>query len=333
MSNKTRYVWVLTAAVFLVVATLFLPAVQAAGKGNKWIALRYRFKPGQKLEYALTRSESGTSVLSAGGARQEMPASSITKTTFKYEVLDVDSEGTATVKLTADEINTDAQAMGQSVNIRMGASGLKVFSGGMTIIDSSQVDGGDEMPIEQMMGLGGMPEGTQLGDLFRQGISVKISNTGEMSLAESAQSGGESLGMLELFELERLAEKLVRPGDKWTSGLPLPGVDEETARLYGLTAEHMFEGFELFNGRRCAKIVTKMDVDLSERGQVVQLIPNVNALKAAGEGTTYFDVESGLVLTIEGTATQDARTVQTFGTQGVEVASSTKLAVEIQLKE
>jgi hypothetical protein len=342
MSSRTRNVWILTAAVLLAAATLFVPAVQAAGKGNKWIALRYRFEPGQKLEYGLTKNESGTSVLSMGGKRQESPVNMITKTTFRYEVLDVDSQGTATVKLIADEITADSQAMGQSANIKVGASGLKVSSGGMMIIDSPQIDGGGEMPIGDMLGLGGMPEGVQLSELFRQGITVKISNTGEMKLAESAQSGSEYLGMLELFELERLPERLVRPGDRWITGLPLPGLDEEKAKLYGLTADQVFEGFDFFNGRRCAKIVSRIDVDLSGRGDVLQLIPGVSALKSVGEGTTYFDVESGRVLKTEGTASQEARTAQTFGAQGagagagsqrMEVASSTKVAVEIQLKE
>jgi hypothetical protein len=342
MSSRTRKVWILTAAVLLAAAALFVPAVEAAGKGNKWTALRYRFKPGQKIEYGLTMNESGTSALSMGGKRQEMPVNTITKTTFRYEVLDVDSEGTATVKLSADEITVDSQAMGQSANIKVGASGLKVSSGGMMIVDSPQIDDVQGRPVEEMMGLGGVPEGVQFSELFRQGITVKISNTGEITLAESAQSGSEYLGVLEHFELERLPERLVRPGDRWITGLSLPGLDEERAKLNGLVAEQVFEGFDFFNGRRCAKIVTTIDVDLSGRGDVLQLMPNVNALKSTGERAAYLDVESGRVLKLEGTTSQEARTVQTIGaqgagagagTQGMEISSSMKVAVEYQLKE
>ncbi|MCK5556999.1 MAG: hypothetical protein KAJ01_01385, partial [Candidatus Hydrogenedentes bacterium] len=187
MFNKTRSVWILTATAFLAIMVVFAPAIQAAGRGNKWIALRYKFEPGERLEYVLTITTSATNIISGPGSQQEIPVATKTKMNLRYDVLDVDSEGAATVKMTLDEINSDVQSMGQSINVRIGASGTKMHSGGMLLFDSNQMAGGEDVPIREMLGLATMPDGVHFDDLFRKGITARISRFGEMSLPDIEQ--------------------------------------------------------------------------------------------------------------------------------------------------
>jgi hypothetical protein len=338
---RKRKVSFLAAIVCLAVLVLLAVPVQAAGKGNKWISLRYNFKPGDKLEYAVTTTESGTAVVSAGGNKQEVPSNTKTAMNLTYDVLEVDPQGTATVRLTLDEINIDTQTMGTSVNIKVGATGVKVYSGGMLVFDLGQMGGTEDLPISEMLGLGAMPEGVQLADLFGKGVTVTITRLGEMAIPGTAES---SLGALVGFEPDRLTAKLVRPGDIWMSNLPLPGVDEEQIESHGLKAVQIFEGIEDFDGRRCAKIVSKVNVDCSDMYSEEELAAGMNMLKLRGEGITYLDIETGRALKATGEFVQDVQGVQAAGLQAlmggaaapgatVEVRMSSKALTEMVLKE
>lgn len=326
---------------FLAVLMVFAVPVHAAGKGNKWVSLRYNFKPGEKLQYALTRTESGKAVVSAGGNKQEIHSNTTMKTNFTYDVLEVDPQGTATVKLTLDEINIDSQSMGTSANIKVGATGVKVYSGGMLVFDLGEMGGMEEMPISEMLGLGAMPEGVQLADLFGKGVTVTITRLGEMAIPRTAES---SLGMLERFEPDTFTAKLVRPGDIWVMDLPLPGVDKEQIESHGFKVVQIFEGMEDFDGRRCAKIASKVDVDFSDVYSEQELATGMNVLMARGEGITYLDIETGRALKATGEFSQEVQGVQTAGLQAmlggaaapgatVQIRGSSNGAIEVVLKE
>jgi len=338
---RRRNVSALAAIACLVVVAVAAVPADAAGKGNKWISLRYNFKPGEKLEYAVTRTESGTAVVSVGGNKQEVPSSAKTTMNIAYDVLEVDPQGTATVKLTLDEINIESQSMGTSVNIKVGATGVKVYSGGMLVLDLGQIGGTEDLPISEMLGLGAMPEGVQLADLFGKGVRVTVTRLGEMAIPGTAES---SLGMLEGFQFDTLTAKLVRPGDTWERDLPFPGVDKEQIESHGLKVVQIFEGIEDFDGRRCAKIVSKVDVDCSDLYSEQDLAAGMKMLKLRGEGITYLDIETGRWLKATGEFVQDVQGVQTAGLQAlmggaaspgatVEVRASSKVLTEMVLKE
>jgi hypothetical protein len=186
-----------------------------------------------------------------------------------------------------------------------------------------------------------MPEGVQLADLFGKGVTVTLTRLGKMTRPGTAES---SLGMLERFEPENHAEKLVRPGDRWSTGLALPGIDEETSKSHGITKDYLFEGFELFSGRRCAKILLRVDVDLSRAPDLQQLMPGMVVFKIRGEGVEYFDIEAGRTLKWVGEFSEEIHVVRTAGAQGlgldaaarpgdVEVAASGNRQIEVVLKE
>jgi hypothetical protein len=344
MSNKKRTVWILIVTALFAAMLMLTSSAHAAARGNKWLALRLRFKPGQRLEYALTVTMSGTNVVSGAGGQQEIPVDRKTRIDFRYDVLDVDPEGTAKVKITVDEINADVESMGQNVNIRIGASGMKVYSGGQPVVDSAQIDGVYEMPMNKKLGLGDMPSGVQFGDLFRKGITVQITRTGEMTVPGIEQGNGDSLGVLEHFEPERLPEKLVRPGDTWIFGASLPGLDEDRALSYGLTLNCTFEGIEDVRGRRCAKHAGRWLIDLSERPEVLELLPQIKAYKSRGEGAEYLDLSEGVISKTFAEIFQEVIVVRQVGTpapvggggtqpQNVEVFASAKIVLELELKE
>jgi len=148
MLRNRRNVSVLATIAFLsVMAALVIPA-HAAGKGGKWISLRCNFKPGQTLKYGLLASVSGTIAMAGGGGQQQsMPVNVKLQTNVNMEVLEVDSQGTATARVTLDDINVDMQTMGQSMEMRMGAGGMKMYSGGMLLFDSSQAGGAEQLPM------------------------------------------------------------------------------------------------------------------------------------------------------------------------------------------
>ncbi len=286
MSKKTRNVWVLTAALFLVVAALFIPPAQAAGKGNKWIALRHRFKPGETLEYAVTMNMSGQ--------EGDMPINIDVETGLKMKVLAVDTKGTATVTLTLDEMNMDMQVMGQSMNMRMGPSGLKVTSGGQIVYDSSAAGGTGQMQMDQMGMFGGMMDEK----LFRQGLTATITKLGETTIPDLASGSGDDAMGFDVFEQRALPEKLVRPGDTWTTQVPIPGFGGPGSGAGGSTAEAVLESIETVNGRLLAKISAQMDTDISQliAGQPGVPATGVPEMRMTGQMTTYFNIEEGYVL-------------------------------------
>ena len=298
MPVKTKKTWVFAAAISLAAMVVVATAVQAAGKGNKWISLRYNFKPGETLKYGVAANLSGTMSMAGGGAQQTMPVSVKLQTNVSMDVLDVDSEGTATARMKLDEISMDVQGMGQSMEMRLGANGMKMYSGGMLIFDSSQA-GGEQLPIGNILGLQGLPSGEEVPDVFVKGVTVTITRLGRVAAPELAAQAGiggvqATGGLDQLF----LPTRLVRPGDRWVPELSIPGMPAQEMQVPGVTFESIFEGVEEFHGARCAKIVTVLDVDPSGLPLDQLGAPQIDLSKSRvqGRGTAYFDIERGRFL-------------------------------------
>jgi len=294
MIPNRRKALVSAAAVCVVAVMTFATAVQAQGKGNTWYSFRETFKQGETLRYDVRANVTGMMTASGGGAQQTMPINVQLKTGTKIEVLDVDSAGTATVKQTMDEMTMDMQMMGQSTEVRLGAGGMKVYSGGQLMYDSSQAGG--EFEGGAMPGFPGMPSDADFAELFVKGVTMTITREGEVSVPEMAgQLGAEDFAnpnaLRELF----LPRKLIRPGDRWGLDLSALGVDVPPEVLSAITLESTFKGIELFKGRECAKIETVLNVDVSKLPLADLGGAQVDASRSGIEGraTAYFDIERG----------------------------------------
>ena len=301
MDRKTRNLLVVATGLVLAVAVCFAPTVSAAGRGNKWISLRYKFKPGQKLEYATVVMMASLTNTTATGVQAGMPMNMTMKTNLRMNTLQVDPRGTGTVKMSFDEFNIDAQALGESVNMRIGASGIKVYSGGQLVFDSSQT-GGQQMPLGEILGLGATQGGPQLMDLFSKGITLTITKAGETTMPELGPGAAGGLMDINLFDQLPLPVRLVRPGDVWSSAPSIPGLGDKT-ELPGITLENRFAGIEDFKGRSCAKIVTKADIDLGKSPITQAQMPpgaSFSKLRMVGDGTAYLDLEQGILLKQDG---------------------------------
>lgn len=299
MLMNRRNVWVLAAIACLVVVVVFAVPVHAAGKGGKWMGLRYNFKPGQTLKYGVALNLSGTIAMSGGGGpSQTMPISMTLHTNVNTNVREVDSEGTATATMKLDEINIDMQGMGQSMQMNVGAAGAKMYSGGMLVFDSSQA-GGQQSPMGAIPGLQGLPGGDEIPDVFVKGVTVTMTRLGNVTAPELAAQAGiggvpATGGLDQLF----LPKRLVRPGDRWVPELSIPGMPAQEIRLPGVILESVFEGIEDFSGAQCAKIVTVLDVDPSGLPLAGLGGPDIDLSKSRlqGRGTGYFDIEQGRFL-------------------------------------
>jgi len=301
MLSKRRTFKILIWAHAIVAVLLLCGSVaQATGQGNKWVRLRYRFKAGQRLEYAINMTMSGDIGVSGAGAQESMPMNMKMKTNLRMDVSDVDREGTATVKMTYDEINMDMQTMGESMNMRMNASGLKVYSGGMLLYDSATETGGeDQFPMGQMFGIGGMPGGMQLTDLFGKGITAKITKLGQTTMPGMQQMLPEGFMGVGGFEQMALPEKLMRPGDKWNTDLDIGGI-------MAVRAQNALQEIEEYQGKRCAKIVTKTEMDLSQLPMLMgqeQLQGLDLAMGGKGQAVAYWDIDRGQLLKQDGDLT------------------------------
>lgn len=299
-ATRTR-AWTLMVRMVLAAMVAIPSAPYAAGAGNKWISLRYRYKLGQTLEYAVTMSMSGTMTISAAGSQQTAPVNTKLKTNVKIRVVEVDRQGTAVLQVIYDEINVDAEEMGQTVNVRMGASGVKAYSGGQLLFDSSRGGAGQEaLPIGEVFGA--LPGGMQFTDLFSKGITWKMTKLGQVTgLDAFSPAPGAGFG-IKLSEQIPLPEKLVRPGDGWTGLVSMPAVAAGRGRLPQLVTNYTFEGVQDYRGCSCAKIVNKSAADLSEQPVGQQGTPTVKAssFRVSGEGTAYLDLEQGRELYEEG---------------------------------
>jgi len=324
MSSRTRNVWILTAAVLFAAAALFVPAVQAAGKGNKWIALRYRFKSEQKLEYKINMT---ISAQNPDGASMNVDMD----TNLRMNVSDVDSDGAATVTMALDEMNMDMQTMGQSVNMRMGASGMKLYSGGQILYDSSTTGGAAQSPMGDIPGFGGMMDQK----LFRQGITATITKLGETTIAETVSTPGRDAMDYEMFEQALLPEKLVRPGDTWATDIPIPGLAGPGSKSAELTGQTVLESIETFNGRLCARNVMQIDADVSQLALGQQGFPGMNLpkMRLTGQITTYFDIEGGYVRRERGEFSMNMVGDGSAGGQSLGAGAAMRITTSMELRE
>jgi hypothetical protein len=328
------------AAVSVAGVTIFATAVQAQGKGNTWYSLRQTFTQGETLRYDIRANMTGMTTMSgAPGGQQSTPANMQMKTGLKINVLEVDPTGTATAKLTMDEVAIDAQQMGQSVEMRIGPTGMKIYMGGQLMLDSSQTGG--ESPIGGMPGLGGL--GGDAGDfqIFGKGVTVAI--TRHLGFGEPGEAQEAAAAFLEQLLLPR---RLLRPGDQWALDLSALAPDAP-AQVPGLTVESTFEGIELFKGKRCAKIVTVLDVDVSKVpvGDLGGAQIDTAKSKVAGRQTAYLDTEGGRLLRVDGNVSlafsgsglpmmvMGAPMAPGGGQSSVSVDSAMKLTYEVALKE
>jgi|GEM_PF-4549918 len=302
MIANRRGALVCAVAVSVAAIVVCATAAQAQEKGNTWHRLRETYKQGETLKYDVRANVTGMMTMSGGGAQQTMPINVQLKTGSKMEVLEVDSAGTATVKQTMDEMNMDMQMMGQSMEMRLGAGGMKMYSGGQLMYDSSQA-GSDELSAGAMPGFPGMPSDTDFSQIFVKGVTMTITRDGEVSVPEMAgQLGGAGFAgpnaLTEIF----LPRKLVRPGDRWGLDLSALGVGMPAELPPGIMLETTFEGIELFSGKQCAKIVTVLDVDVSQLPLEGLGGPQVDASKSGldGRATAYFDIERGHFVRQEG---------------------------------
>jgi len=299
MLMKRRNIPVLAAIACLVVVMVFAVPAHAAGKGGKWIGLRYNYKPGQTLKYGVAVDVAGTVAMSGGGGpSQTMPISMTLNTNVNMDVREVDSEGTATVTMKLDEINMDIQSMGQSMQMNVGAAGAKMYSGGMLVFDSSQA-GGQQSPMGAIPGLQGLSGGEDMPDFFVKGVTLKITRLGNVTAPElEAQAGIGGVPTAGALDQLFLPKRLVRPGDRWVPELSMEGMPAQEIRVPGVILESVFDGIEEFSGAQCAKIVTVLDVDPS--GLPIEGLggPEIDLSKSRvqGRGTAYFDVEQGQFL-------------------------------------
>ncbi len=344
MASKSAEFWVVIVSALLAVVPPCMADVEAIGRGNTWIALRYRFKPGERVEYAYTQTESTATVLSVGGESQDIPTNTTTKINFTYDVLDVDTQGTATVKLSVDQITIEGQRRGRSGRIRVDVTGAKSYVDGRLVFDSSSAPGVDQSAISHMLGLGEMPQGIELGILFIKGITVQIPRLGYMDVPEAGLRGSQThLGLLELFEPTPFPAKLVRPGDTWSTNIKSPTLNAETIEEYGLKVHSTLEAIEQFQGKRCAKVISRMDMNLSKIPKAPTVMTEVKVFNSRGETISYFDIEEGRLLKGEGEFFKEIQGVQPIdleapegiavatGASG-EVTSSSKMAISIELK-
>jgi len=276
---------------------VFAVPVHAAAKGNKWIGLRYNFKPGQTLKYSVAANLSGTVAMSGGGQQQNVPVNVKLQTNVTMNVLEVDSQGTATANMKLDEVNVDSQSMGQNMQIRLGAGGAKVYSGGMLLYDSSQA-GGQQLPMGNIPGLQGLASGGEVPDMFVKGVTVTISRLGRVAMPEMAAEAADTAWATGSLDQLFLPKRLVRPEDRWVPEVSVPGMPAQEIRVPGVILESVFEGIEDFSGAQCAKIVTVLDVDPSGLPIAGLGGPDIDLSKSRlqGRGTAYFDIEQGRFL-------------------------------------
>lgn len=179
---------------------------------------------------------------------------------------------------------------------------MKMYSGGQLMFDSSQA-GGDGLSAGAMPGFPGIPSDTDFSQIFAKGVTTTITRQGEVSVPEMAgQLGGEGFANPNALRDLFLPRKLVRPGDRWGLDLSALGVDMPAELPPGITLESTFEGIEQFKGRECAKIVTVLDVDVSQLPLEELGGPQVDASKSGldGRATAYFDIERGHFVRQEG---------------------------------
>jgi hypothetical protein len=289
MSSRGRNSSILIVLAFVTVTAVLIAPVQAAGRGNKWIALRWRFQPGERIEYTWTETLSGDAEALVAGTELSGPATVTMRTNSRWDVVDVDREGTATVNMAVDEIRGNAEVAGERMDLRINASGIKIYEDGGIVYDSVRMGGSRDRLMGRLLDAWMLPADARWTDVFGKGITARVTKRGELIMPDSMAEEMLRRRWVDGLRTVRLPERLVRPGEEWTVVIDFSP--------FWIRRQHLlFEGIEDFNGRTCAKLVTESEVELCAPSTFVGQEEGASFDASGGgrsKGDAYWDVEQG----------------------------------------
>lgn len=301
MSSRGTNSSIVTVLVFVAIAAMFAAPVQAAKRGNKWIALRWRFESGERIEYMRTDTLSGDAEELVPSIERSGPATMTMRTNVRWDVVDVDREGTATVNMAVDEIRGNVEVMDERMDLRINASGIKIFAEGGIVYDSVRMGGSRHRLMDRILDTWMLSADTRWTDVFGKGLSARITKLGEFVMPELVARDIIDRRYIDCLKQVQVPERLLRPGDEWTAVYDFSPFGVRRTQF-------LFEGIEDFDGRRCAKLFTRSEQEY----HVPPTFPGKDegaSLDVSGggrgRGVTYWDVDRGRVVSWQSTFDTD----------------------------
>jgi hypothetical protein len=272
---------VVTIAVLL---TLSVLATQAQDK----VLLRHKFTPDERLTYAMDAGGDVSMVVTDKATGKTQP--------FQFQMK-------MRMGVSQETKSVDNAGVGE-VNMQYGTMAMDMTLPGMGQMHV------DLDPAQGTMTMGGkaQPLPAPLTAMLSQGITMKITPQGKVESIQGGeglqkvleQAGMRGMDLQQMTQQNEISfpEQPVGPGDTWVQKvkMPLPGAGVAQE----MTTTYRFEGFEDFEGRKCAKLAATMSLPLAPGSTVEMPTPGQENLKVTlsdmsldGKGDVLFDPEAG----------------------------------------
>ncbi len=281
----------------LVCITVVFAASAFADSTPGEMLLRYKFAPGQAIQYAITATGNGNvQINGAPGDRVPKNISILLDVTgsLSQSCEEVDKDGIATIEFKYDEMNATVNV------VNVATSQLRMSEDGTTMT----VNGKDQ-PV---------PDAVQ--ELMGRTLTLKMDERGHVREIKGLEKVQEALrkAKLENFNLEQLLqqsqaflpEEPVSVGDSWKHTLTVTSSGADAKASLQIPMEYTLAGIVDVGGHPCAKIDFVGDLNLPKLGPlpmpqqlrqapVASMAVLLKDVVQQTRGTYYFNIADGRV--------------------------------------